>query len=277
MWLTPMNQEETMLLHKERYKETIKNLTVMSDILARNVFKDKNACEYVLRIILEDKELTAIDNETQMDFRNMHGRGVVLDCVAKDGSGRIFNVEIQQDDEGAHPKRARYHLGMMDSNVLDTGKNFDKLPETYVIFVTLKDALGCGLPIAHIDRIIRENGKEFGDEEHFIYVDSSKNDGGELGRLMHDFRVKEVKEMQAGALADRVHELKETEKGVEHMCKEMEALRLEGVEEGRMEEKKAVAYSLADRKMSAEEIAEIIKVNIETVKGWLAGSVSAAR
>ena len=256
-----MNQEETMLLHKERYKETIKNLTVMSDILARNVFKDKNACEYVLRIILEDKELTVIDNETQMDFRNMHGRGVVLDCVAKDGSGRVINVEIQEDG--------------LDGGV--TGTNFDKLPETYVIFVTLKDALGCGLPIAHIDRIIRENGKEFGDEEHFIYVDSSKDDGSELGRLMHDFRAKEAKEMQAGALADRVHELKETEKGVEHMCKEMEALRLEGVEEGRMEEKKAVAYSLADRKMSAEEIAEIIKVNIETVKGWLAGSVSAAR
>ena len=68
-------------------------------------------------------------------------------------------------------------------------------------------------------------------------------------------------------MADRVHELKETEKGVEHMCKEMEALRLEGVEEGRAEEKKAVAYSLADRKMSAEEIAEIIKVNIETAQG----------
>lgn len=162
-----MNQEETMLTHKERYKETIKNLTVMSDILARNVFKDKNACEYVLRIIMEDKDLTVIDNETQMDFRNMHGRGVVLDCVAKDGSGRIFNVEIQQDDEGAH-----------------------------------------------IDRIIRENDKEFGDEEHFIYVDSSKDDGGEFGRLMHDFRVKEAKDMQVGALADRVHELKETEKGV---------------------------------------------------------------
>ncbi len=92
--------------------------------------------------------------------------------------------------------------------------------------------------IAHIDRIIRENGKEFGDEEHFIYVDSSKDDGSELGRLMHDFRVKEAKEMQAGALKDRVHELKETEKGVEHMCKEMEALRLEGVEEGRLEEKR---------------------------------------
>ena len=258
-----MNQEETMLLHKERYKETIKNLTVMSDILARNVFKDKNACEYVLRIILEDKELTVIDNETQMDFRNMHGRGVVLDCVAKDGSGRVFNVEIQQDDEGAHPKRARYHLGMMDSNVLDTGKNFDRLPETYVIFVTLKDALGCGLPIAHIDRIIRENGKEFGDEEHFIYVDSSKDDGSELGRLMHDFR----------ALADRVHELKETEKGVEHMCKEMEQL----CDEARMDEKRENARSMAEDGLTVDRIAKILKVNAQMVQEWLAGSVSTAR
>lgn len=63
-----MNQEETMLKHKERYKKTIKNLTVMSDIFARNVFKDKKACEYVLRIIMEDKDLTVIDNETQVDF-----------------------------------------------------------------------------------------------------------------------------------------------------------------------------------------------------------------
>ena len=216
-----MNQEETMLLHKERYKETIKNLTVMSDILARNVFKDKNACEYVLRIILEDKELTAIDNETQMDFRNMHGRGVVLDCVAKDGSGRIFNVEIQQDDEGAHPKRARYHLGMMDSNVLDTGKNFDKLPETYVIFVTLKEA----------------------------------------------------KEMQAGALADRVHEMKETEKGVEHMCKEMEQI----CDEARMDEKRENARSMAEDGLTVDRIAKILKVNAQMVQEWLAGSVSTAR
>ena len=210
-----------MLLHKERYKETIKNLTVMSDILAQNVFKDKNACEYVLRIILEDKELTAIDNETQMDFRNMHGRGVVLDCVAKDGSGRIFNVEIQQDDEGAHPKRARYHLGMMDSNVLDTGKNFDKLPETYVIFVTLKEA----------------------------------------------------KEMQAGALADRVHELKETEKGVEHMCKEMEQI----CDEARMDEKRENARSMAEDGLTVDRIAKILKVNAQMVQEWLAGSVSTAR
>ena len=161
----------------------------------------------------------------------------------------------------------------MDSNVLDVGKNFDKLPETYVIFVTLKDALGCGLPIAHIDRIIRENGEEFDDAEHFIYVDSSKDDGGELGRLMHDFRVKEAKEMQAGALADRVHELKETEKGVAHMCKEMEQL----CDERELETKKSVARSLAEDGMAVDRIAKNLKVSVQMVREWLAGSVSTAR
>ena len=263
-----MNQEEKVLANKEKYTKKIKGFTLMDDIFARNVFTSKDACEYVLRIIMEDKGLTVIANKTQMDFRNMHGRGVVMDCVMKDGSGRIFNVEIQQDDEGAHPKRARYHLGIMDSNVLDTGESFDKLPDTYVIFVTLNDTLGYGLPIAHIDRIIRENGKEFGDEEHFIYVDSSKDDGSELGRLMHDFRTKETEDMQEGALKKRVKELKETEKGVEHMCKEMEQL----CDERELETKKNVAYSLAEKNMSVEDIADVIKVNIETVKSWLANT-----
>ena len=41
-------------------------------------------------------------------------------------------------------------------------------------------------------------------------------------------------------------------------------------DEARMDEKKDVAYSLTDRKMSVADISEIIKVNIETVRGWLA-------
>ena len=104
-------------------------------------------------------------------------------------------------------------------------------------------------------------------------TDSSKDDGGELGRLMHDFRAKEAKEMQAGALTDRVHELKETEKGVEHMCKEMEQL----CDERELETKRNVAYSLAEKKMSVEDIAEVIKVNIETVKSWLASTTAALK
>ncbi len=38
------------------------------------MYKDRKACEYVLQIIMDDEELTVIDNEVQMDFKNMPDR-----------------------------------------------------------------------------------------------------------------------------------------------------------------------------------------------------------
>ncbi len=77
----------------------------MSDILSRNVLKDKRCTEYILRIILNDKEVKVIDQKLQADYRNLHGRGAVLDCLVVDSRNRAINIELQQDNEGAHPKR----------------------------------------------------------------------------------------------------------------------------------------------------------------------------
>ena len=55
--------------------------------------------------------------------------------------------------------------------------------------------------------------------------------------------------------------------------------RAEGREEGRAEgeERKAkeIVFSLADRGMSAENIADIVKMNIAVVKQWLEGATAA--
>ena len=133
-----------------------------------------------------------------------------------------FDVEIQQDNEGASPKRARYHSGLMDMNTLNPGQDFDELPESYVIFITRDDILGYGFPIYHIDRHIKEADDSFQDEAHIIYVNSRKQEDTELGRLMHDLHCKNADEMHSPVLAKRVHELKDTQKGIELMCHEME-------------------------------------------------------
>ena len=277
---------ETFEERKAWYIEKIKNLTMMSDILARNVLKDKECCEYILRIIMNDSMLTVLDNQVQVDYKNLHGRSAVLDCVAKSGDGRLFNVEIQQENEGAIPKRARYHLGLMDMNVLNPGEFFDKLPETYIIFIARDDTLGYKLPIAHVDRIIKENGAEFGDEAHIIYVDSSKHEDTELGRLMHDFHCKAASDMQDGVLAKRIFELKESEKGVEYMCKEMEEIRSEGIAvglevgrvegrmEGKVEAQREMAKRLLDLGMPLEQIAQAVQVSVQMIQEWLSGETS---
>ena len=195
------------------YKEIIQELTLMDDTFMRNVLKEKACVEYILQIIME-KKIHVIEHIIQRDYKNLQGRSVVLDCVALDEDGKQFDIEVQQENEGASPKRARYNNSLMDMNILKPGQKFDELPKTYIIFITKRDILGYDLPIYHIQRTIKEVHADFNDESYIIYVNSKKQDNTELGKLMHDFYCKSADDMNSDVLAKKVKELKETQKGV---------------------------------------------------------------
>ena len=265
--------ENGLEVRYERYKGIIKNFTLMSDIFMRNVFKQRECLEYVLQVIMEKQDLKVIEQIIQKDYKNLQGRSAIMDCVARDSEGKQFDVEIQQDNEGASPKRARYHSGLMDMNTLNPGQDFDELPESYVIFITRDDILGYDFPIYHIDRHIKETDDSFQDEAHIIYVNSRKQEDTELGRLMHDLHCKRADEMHSPVLAKRVHELKDTQKGVELMCHEMEKIYSEGMESGEkrgeLKAKKETALSLAEMGLPVEKIAKAVNHDVNEVQKWI--------
>ncbi len=269
--------ENGLEVRYERYKGIIKNFTLMSDIFMRNVFKQRECLEYVLQVIMEKQDLRVIDQIIQKDYKNLQGRSAIMDCVARDSEGKQFDVEIQQDNEGASPKRARYHSGLMDMNTLNPGQDFDELPESYVIFITRDDILGYGFPIYHIDRHIKEADDSFQDEAHIIYVNSRKQEDTELGRLMHDLHCRNADEMHSPVLAKRVHELKDTQKGVNLMCHEMEKIYSEGMESGELKAKKETALSMAEEGMDVKKIARLVKVSEDDIQKWIDENMCVAK
>ena len=269
--------ENGLEVRYERYKGIIKNFTLMSDIFMRNVFKQRECLEYVLQVIMEKQDLKVIDQIIQKDYKNLQGRSAIMDCVARDSEGKQFDVEIQQDNESASPKRARYHSGLMDMNTLNPGQDFDELPESYVIFITRDDILGYDFPIYHIDRHIKEADDSFQDEAHIIYVNSRKQEDTELGRLMHDLHCKNADEMHSPVLAKRVHELKDTQKGVELMCHEMEKIYSEGMESGELKKAKETALSMAEEGMDVKKIARLVKVSEDDIQKWIDENMCVAK
>lgn len=281
------NGKEQFQKHYERYRQVLERLTLMSDIFMRNVLKKPECAEYVLQVIMDNPTLKVVDLVIQKDYKNLQGRSAILDCVAQDESGRQFNIEVQQENEGASPKRARYHSGLLDMNILNPGEDYEKLPETYVIFITKDDVLKKNLPIYHIRRTVQETNEIFDDHTHIIYVNSKICDDTKLGRLMHDFHCRRASDMHSTVLAQRVRELKETPEGGISMCEEMEKIysegrtegrlegrmegRLEGRLEGRMEGQRKMALSLANMGMPSEKIAEAAGVSVELVEGWIVG------
>lgn len=239
--------------------QRLRGFRLLDDDFMTKVFEDISCAELLLRIILNDEGIRVLEAHSQRGIKNLQGRSVKLDILAVDSHNRVFNVEVQRSDRGAGAKRARYNSALIDANVTEPVDQYEDLNETFVIFITENDVMKAGLPIYHIDWVVRETGKLFEDEEHIIYVNSQIKDETKLGRSMHDFSCTDAKDMYNKVLADRVRYFKEDERGVEIMCREMEIMRNqaheEGIEKGRiMQLIKQVCVKM-QKFSSAEEVA----------------------
>ena len=224
----------------------------------------KDLIQFILRIIMNDEKLVVTNDKTQKVLKNLQGRSITLDVDTLLNGDREAAVEVQQESSGAKPKRARFYSSLMDSNGLLPGQDFEKLRETFVIFITSQDYFGKGLPLYTIDRYIKElDMMPFGDKEHIIYVNGENNTDTPLGKLMHDFKCNNPKDMYYRNLAERADHLKNTEGGREEMCKIMEEIKSESVRQ----EKYQIAINLLKMGIASDEqISQATGLSIEEVQ-----------
>ena len=260
------------------YRDVIRSCTMMNDTFLRSVLKDRSCAEYVLQVILDREDLKILSAAAAQDSRSLQVRADVLDCVAQDSDGMLYNIKIRLEEEGSSPLQARYCSSAMDLNTLDTGRISDRPPETCVIFLSEHDVLREGRPIYHIKRVIQESGNRFPDLSLILYVNTSIHDDSSLGSLMHDFHCRNAEDMYSPVLARRARALKETPQELESMCRELKEIEDYGIEyginQGRLQEKKANVRKMYEKGLSVESIADILEISTARVREWI--SVDAA-
>lgn len=155
---------------------------------------------------------------------NFFSRSCRFDVLAEDATGKIYNIEVQNSDEGAIPRRSRYNCEKLDELLIRKGMSYDDYPEMYVIFITKNDVLNGGLPIYHIERLIEETGELFDDGQHIIYVNGENKDTSTaLGQLMVDMQQADAAKISNKVLANKMTTLKKG-RAFEKMCQEIEDL-----------------------------------------------------
>ena len=193
---------------RDDVRKLLSKFILMDDDFMRVVLKDVRCTEYILQTILKKPRLRVKEQVLQEDLKNLQGRSVILDCLCTDESGAVYNIELQNKRYGASPLRARYHAGIIDMHILKAGENFNRLPESYVIFICGKDVLKENRQIYHVKRIIEESGNTFPDKAQIIYINTEKSSDDELGRMIKDFYTEDPKEIRSAVLARRIAELK---------------------------------------------------------------------
>ena len=242
---------EEFVRQNAKYMRLLQGFRLLDDDFMSKVFEDKECAQLLLHIILERSDLVVQEVHGQYSIKNLQGRSVRLDILAV-------------DQEGKH-----YNSSLLDANLTHPGDRYEELRETYVIFITERDVLKAGLPIYHIDRMIQETGKPFGDGSHIIYVNAQCKNDTPLGKLMHDFSCTQADDMHYPVLAERVRYFKENVKGATTMCREVEKLvmaerdegRAEGRAEGNIESSaRAVRNVMAKMSLSVEEAMQFLEL-----------------
>ena len=219
--------------------QRLKNFRLIDDDFFNKCFEENIDCiQLIIQIVLDMPDLKVLDVRTQVFVENLLNRSVRLDILATDSNGRKFNVEIQRSDKGAERKRARYNSSMMDVSLLEKGTDFSALPETFVIFITERDYMGEGLPVYPVERCVLNTKKLFHDGAHILYVNGAYRDDSPIGWLMHDFSCTDPADMHYDILAYRVKFFKKEKEGIAVMCKAMEEMRNESLQEGIAQGKK---------------------------------------
>ena len=172
---------------KKNFEKYAKLLNPIDDLMFCKMAEHKDFCEEILRVILEDDRLTVLEAIPQWQGKNLTGRSVVLDAKCVTGDGRQINIEVQKADDDNHLKRARYNAAVLTTNVSQTGKRFEFIPDVCIVFISKFDIFDGGLPLYHIDKVVREPGQVIEDGLTEIFVNTVNYDGSKPARLMKLF------------------------------------------------------------------------------------------
>lgn len=259
MGLTPMKiDHESLIGTFEQKRELVRGFNLMDDDFFAVVMQDEKAFEVMLRILTQRDDLHVIKVRTQYNLRNLVGHSVVLDGFAEDSQGKLYNIEVQVENNDYHPKRVRYYQSNIDISMLEKGKKYSELPDVYLIFISAFDLFKLGRNTYSIKRMIDNSEVEVSNGVHELYFNSAVKDDTEISEFLQYFRNSDSANDKYDSLSDRVKYYKETEEGVKHMC---EAVRSYGDEREAIGKAKGEALGEAkgEAKGEAVKLVELIK------------------
>lgn len=194
-------------------KESIASLCLMDKLLKKNVFKDPECTQLVLRTILKKDDIVIESVETEYEVITEAGVSVIYDILAKDTEGNYYNIEIPRNSARATPKHARFNSNVIDACIIDPAEDLHDFTDVYVIFIIENDMLGLGEPIYYKTTKIYGTDITCDDGSYALFVNQKIQDDTPLGKLMADFEQTDPSKFNYQVLAEKVRELKKTEIG----------------------------------------------------------------
>ncbi|MDO4287561.1 MAG: Rpn family recombination-promoting nuclease/putative transposase [Eubacterium sp.] len=156
-------------------------IPITNDFMFCRVMEDESICRAVLQEILPEIKigrLRYLEKQKTLDA-GAHSHGIRLDVFAQD-DGRVYDIEMQCVNAGHLKKRSRYYQGQIDTALLGKGEDYERLRDSYVIFICTFDPFGYGQYIYHFENCCQEiEGLRLEDGARKVFI-NTKGTAGDI-------------------------------------------------------------------------------------------------
>lgn len=260
--------------------KSIDELTFADDGMFQAVLKDPQICaefvELLLGIRVERVEYPELEKAIEPFYTT---RGVRLDVYLKD-ENKIIDVELQSYEQKALGKRMRYYEAMLDMDALMKGEPYDKLKDSYVLFICKHDPFKdekkspYGLPrYTFRNACVENNSVNLNDKSLKVVYNASAYESEKDERIRALLRYIQTDESGQDGLSKRLDALVKKMKENDKFRQEYMAMNLhdydmirKGREEGaRQQALEAAANLLRMGVLTPEQIAQAQGLSLEEV------------
>ncbi len=270
--MMPMEiKHENLIGTFEQKREQVKQFNLMHDDFFAVVMQNKKAIQTVLRILLKKKSLKVIDVRVQYSMRNLIGHSAVLDVLAEDNKGKLYNVEVQVKNADDYQKRTRYYQASIDTAFLNKGKHYKDLPDLYLIFITAFDIFGDDKVCYEVERVLKEQKRVVDNGVHELYFNASAQDNTEISDLLQFFMNTDENNDKFDELSKIVKHFKETEEGVTAVCDEVRKYGDERASIAKIQAQVEMINEIMEANhYTLEEALKVANKTLEQYHSWLA-------
>lgn len=219
--------------------KTLQELNFTDDFLFDVATEELENCKAIIELTTGLRLKSLKWKSGQKVIHNFPGkRGVRLDFIAESEDGRIFDVEMQNRNEGNISKRTRFYQALIDAPILKSGeRGFDKMNPLYIIIICNYDPYGKKKYCYTFDNQCKEvPGLRLGDEVTKLLLSTKGENKEEVSKELVDF-LHYVTESNENGLPD---ECDERLKRLHESIREIKASADMEVEYMKMEERERI-------------------------------------
>lgn len=219
--------------------KTLQELNLTDDFLFDVATEELENCKAIIELTTGLRLKSLKWKSGQKVIHNLPGkRGVRLDFIAESEDGKIFDVEMQNRNEGNIPKRTRFYQALIDAPILKSGeRGFDKMNPLYIIIICNYDPYGKKKYCYTFDNQCKEvPGLRLGDEVTKLLLSTKGENKEEVSKELVDF-LHYVTESNENGLPD---ECDERLKRLHESIREIKASADMEVEYMKMEERERI-------------------------------------